>query len=1125
MGWIYLPSVSIQNGSNIVTVNNTATDSIKPGDGLLIGAYDLVEIIEVSIGQLKLKKNWSSSSQSNAEAAVVPTFGDFNAATAALRQATTITQGNFAEMEKWWTQLGQVTFKAYNNTEHTVRTAKQMDADVSELEAETRDLIGELAVVGYFPSESQFEVMREQNQSKFAASDFVYHGRSRNLYTAINQGLWSTDYNGTFNLANTIRIGDKESLPNPAPSQNSKSTIAIFNAAGVPLPIRMMNEVDLANLVFPPAPNGTVTYDSATGVVTDFTKDAGHYAGKVGYETVAERAAISGLSTLNEAVASAFEGEVKNGDFRLGNALWSNNTVVENGKLVCQTATTTSRTQSFVWDETAKYEVTVVCSEWTAGAVSIVKYGVGATDGNILGVNGVGTFSTVFDPTSVSGNNSSDNLLNIYNVGIVDLVIDSISIRKVTNQVVTDRVDMTGLEIFAEEVKNGEVFPVCIQNLNSNVIAGVPMRLSTRPKSYFQVYDGQYPDNAVNNAFYCWDWPALTTAQKAQVADYLKGAAFVNSAGNLVQWRVRNRSFAGAGNGDWNNISSNNQDTLQFAHPVARVKVQGVNDAIPASIGVHNNGVDNYYSAKNIYVQSSDFGVFSAVNESTKKPTLSAYNGECYFYVIATVPRLNQGAHHPELNPMGARRPRIEAVGTNFWHGLDSSVFSKKYCFMAQANGIVSIGFNNSTGNISSAISGRPDGKFYDAIYPSGQGGVIDHRLKYGAWDASSYEQAAVVREEVKNGIYRGRESLVHTEILDCRVYANSSSTRIYLEDPLLRKYVNTASDITSLVDIYLENSSGKWVKSSFVYAYSSDPRFYVSGENLPVKLTGDTVRIVFTHKNLLISERITVEGNFSFTDVIGDPANILQCSALKDGWLGAWVPVIPDGVSKEFPLTRKDVSGNPEGVQTIDSGSTWTVNSFVTFDPTKNSCQASWELGLVLICNYTAFAKQTENSYNLPVFNGEFGVANYVEACNQPDVKYGSLLIESLLGMIVKAQYYSTSRQRLSLTALSFDYLGKLSQDNSNLLVQKHSEIGLLGYENETGACKVLSHQINESGQASLNIVANELIYSSTASNWGDDSKVKVLADSTFTDLNGNKCRAVIHKLAKPYGFIQNKI
>ncbi|MBY7931767.1 hypothetical protein KW447_12280 [Vibrio fluvialis] len=1116
MGWIYLPSVSIQNGSNIVTVNNTATDSIKPGDGLLIGAYDLVEIIEVSIGQLKLKKNWSSASQSNAEAAVVPTFGDFNAATAALRQATTITQGNFAEMEKWWTQLGQVTFKAYNNTEHTVRTAKQMDADVSELEAETRDLIGELAVVGYFPSESQFEVMREQNQSKFAASDFVYHGRSRNLYTAINQGLWSTDYNGTFNLANTIRIGDKESLPNPAPSQNSKSTIAIFNAAGVPLPIRMMNEVDLANLVFPPAPNGTVTYDSATGVVTDFTKDAGHYAGKVGYETVAERAAISGLSTLNEAVASAFEGEVKNGDFRLGNALWSNNTVVENGKLVCQTATTTSRTQSFVWDETAKYEVTVVCSEWTAGAVSIVKYGVGATDGNILGVNGVGTFSTVFDPTSVSGNNSSDNLLNIYNVGIVDLVIDSISIRKVTNQVVTDRVDMTGLEIFAEEVKNGEIFPVCIQNLNSNVIAGVPMRLSTRPKSYFQVYDGQYPDNAVNNAFYCWDWTALTTAQKAQVADYLKGAAFVNSAGNMVQWRVRNRSFAGAGNGDWERLSSIGSAGFQFAN-ASRVASQGCRDLASAyTLGT----ATDYTQSSSGLSKYSEVGLVGA-----RAGNGSGYGDECYFYVIATVPRLNQGAHHPELNPMGARRPRIEGVGTNFWHGLDSSVFSKKYCFMAQANGIVPIGFNSSTGDISSAISGRPDGKFYDAIYPSGQGGVIDHRLKYGAWDASSYEQAAVVREEVKNGMYRGRESLVHTEILDCRVYANSSSTRIYLEDPLLRKYVNTASDITSLVDIYLENSSGKWVKSSFVYAYSSDPRFYVSGENLPVKLTGDTVRIVFTHKNLLISERITVEGNFSFTDVIGDPANILQCSALKDGWLGTWVPVIPDGVSKEFPLTRKDVSGNPEGVQTIDSGSTWTVNSFVTFDPTKNSCQASWELGLVLICNYTASAKQTENSYNLPVFNGEFGVANYVEAYNQPDVKYGSLLIESLLGMIVKAQYYSTSRQRLSLTALSFDYLGKLSQDNSNLPVQKHSEIGLLGYENGTGACKVLSHQINESGQASLNIVANELIYSSTASNWGDDSKVKVLADSTFTDLNGNKCRAVIHKLAKPYGFIQNKI
>ncbi|WP_052501278.1 hypothetical protein [Vibrio fluvialis] len=1104
MGWIYLPSVSIQNGSNIVTVNNTATDSIKPGDGLLIGAYDLVEIIEVSIGQLKLKKNWSSASQSNAESAVVPTFGDFNAATAALRQATTITQGNFAEMEKWWTQIGQVTFKAYNNTEHTVRTAKQMEQDVSKLEAETRDLIGELAVVGYFPSESQFEVMREQNQSKFAASDFVYHGKhpaSGGNYATIGEGL---SMGLSSEEPNRLLLGMYSGGVG-----KSKTEHPVFNAAGVLLNVLGINKYGYnghANTLFlPPAPDGTVTYDSATGVVTNFKKDAGHYAGVAGYETVAERTLLSGLSEKNEAVASAFEGEIKNGDFRFGSSWWTNANVVD-GKLFCQAASAQSRTQSFVWDETAKYEVTVVCSEYTSGQVSIVKHGVGASDGNIMTISGVGTFTTIFDPTSVSGNNSADNLINIYNSGIVDLVIDSISVRKITNQVVTDRVDMTGLEIFAEEVKNGEVFPVCIQNLNSNVIAGVPMRLSTRPKSYFQVYDGQYPDNAVNNAFYCWDWPALTTAQKAQVADYLKGTAFVNSAGNSVQWRVRNRSFAGAGNGDWS-FSGQVGAPLWFDEQAKIcVSVKGVKNSSSDFVSSSGEWFQGWNTADS--VKDNPKLTSNGVYQPRRGGNNAAYNGECYFYVIATVPRLNQGAHHPELNPMGARRPRIEAVGTNFWHGLDSSVFSKKYCFMAQTNGIVPIGFNSSTGNISSAISGHPDGKFYDAIYPSGQGGVIDHRLKYGAWDASSYEQAAVVREEVKNGTYRGREKLVFTHIQMGTQSSAAASTNAFTVDNVSKFVVG---DSVSIV------SDGVIVVKDRVVTSIGSSNITFNGDGIPRDVK--SYYFVVTTKT-----NITVEGAFSQTDVIGNPANILQCPALKDGWFGSWIPKIPDGTTQVFEMTSP-VKSTLTRQYTSDNGVTWASSTFASFNSFTNSETAVYGADRVAIYNYTSEAKPTVASGKLPVFNGEFGVSMFVDVLNSSSINYGALLAHSTLELIVKGQLSSTTRQRLKLQELSIDYLGNLSADNVNLLIQKHDTIGNLDSSNNTHAAKFLVHQINESDQANLNLIANELIYSSTASNWGDDSKIKVLTDATFTDLNGNKCKAVIHKLAKPYGFIQNKI
>lgn len=130
MTWINLSSVSVANGSTTVTINSGLTTNVKVGDALLIGNEAPVEISGVFATQLILRSNWPNPTATNAAAAVMPTSGEFTTATQALREATNVTQGNFAEMEKWWTELGTVTFKAYDNSEHEVRTAKQMDADV-----------------------------------------------------------------------------------------------------------------------------------------------------------------------------------------------------------------------------------------------------------------------------------------------------------------------------------------------------------------------------------------------------------------------------------------------------------------------------------------------------------------------------------------------------------------------------------------------------------------------------------------------------------------------------------------------------------------------------------------------------------------------------------------------------------------------------------------------------------------------------------------------------------------------------------------------------------------------------------------------------------------------------------
>lgn len=132
MTWINLPSVSVQSGSKTVTVSNVQTTHIKVGDALLIGNYQPVEISGVFATQLTLRENWSNATQTNVVAVVMPTSDDFVTATKVLKEAIDKTRSNFAALEKWATQMGTVEFKGQDNTPHTGRTFKQMDADVAE---------------------------------------------------------------------------------------------------------------------------------------------------------------------------------------------------------------------------------------------------------------------------------------------------------------------------------------------------------------------------------------------------------------------------------------------------------------------------------------------------------------------------------------------------------------------------------------------------------------------------------------------------------------------------------------------------------------------------------------------------------------------------------------------------------------------------------------------------------------------------------------------------------------------------------------------------------------------------------------------------------------------------------
>ncbi|MBL4297857.1 prophage tail fiber N-terminal domain-containing protein [Vibrio fluvialis] len=996
---------------------------------------------------------------------------------------------------------------------------------------------GWLNAATFARSESDMMADRARNNQLFAASGHIHAGKHRNdvnpVYgRPIQDGLWTY-----LNNSNVLRLGAYKEQSNV--EGDSKTYESVFNMAGVTVHLKGLNSAyENAQLILPPAPKGTEVYDSATGVLTNFETEIDPKYGDVAADT-------------NEAVARAFEGLIKNSDGRLGTvdfvARDCTPAALPNGGGF--TITPNVNTQYFEQAISCvigtKYKAKAVFSVSTEvkgtssspfSSLTILNTAKTASIASSVVESGeagrVYTFDVEFTATETTHFVSC--FFNMPVGGGATATVNFVSADLSSREVVTHPVDLVGFEWFLRPINESDpiLYPNGIQQCKLTSVDGIPTVENTfRPMSHFEVYPG---DTASRGRGWNLFDGSISDAQKAEIFQNPEHNIYRMGDGTLAQWTVSQRTIRGAGNGDWANVNPSNT-SLMFCTSKLFVQARGVNDS--ASPLVLAGSIARYVAPNNsgnVLGGISEKGVFV--------PTTSvAYNGECYFYVIATVPRLNQGAYHPSLNPFGTAlvMSSISNNGAHPWsHANAQDLFTASQCFNFGSLPQV-IGEHYAwaeSGDIASGISGHPDGLYHDAIYDGGLNGVIDQRLKYGAWDASSSEQAAVVREEVKNGTYRGREKLVRWMISEGT--PSASSANMYIgsgfgigvgESYLAAKsvvelgykawvYIVDAGD-TTLSGVV----TGQW------YVCSAFSRNYQKNVTLRNPVTGVYAWITAGNCSSMkiivgidVETNITVEGGFTQTDVIGAPANILQVEALKEGWLGSWIPVIPDGGNtwNMFYATRKKISvGAVAKESTSDNGSTWTVSSITWNDVTNSpTSESALPIDRVELWHYTASSKQTEPSSNLSVFNGERGLSSVFASSNYRTAN-GCLLSESLLGNVLKSDSTLPRDKCYSLTGFTISSSGVLEPSGN---MTTHSQIDLSAPTSGDKAFKALYCQSSSDQQANLNIIANELIYSSTGGNWGDDAKLKIVADGTFTDLNGNKCKAVIHKLAKPYGFIK---
>ncbi|BBW91804.1 lambda phage protein of known function [Pseudoalteromonas sp. PS1M3] len=694
-----------------------------------------------------------------------------------------------------------------------------------------------------------------------------------------------------------------------------------------------------------------------------------------------------------------------------------------------------------------------------------------------------------------------------------------------TNKVVTDRVDMWGFEAFLREIHDGDPFVYkngLIQNLSANIDGVTTVTDNVRPDTYFAWYEGDTTSTGKGV-----NWQTATEAQRMAIASNPENNIyFDDETGKFYQWCIRGRSFAGAGNGDWESLRPLGTRFLSF-DDAKYVECQGHVNQPRANRAFVGN--DTTSSAK---ANLSDNGTVSNSNLDL------SVDGQCYFLVCGTVNRLNKGAYHPSHNPQGTAGFEGATSACDYWYSINTPSITNTFdCFDKKATTYVPSGALSRPD-----LARRPDGRFYNAIYASGQGGVC-RDMRYSAWGLTPNDFAEADLR-VKSGGFRGRETLEKVEDL-VKIQAGSDGVVGYIRltaTPELEVFLGSSADGAA-------GGRGLWsdkdTESVEIHDVTTGASFYASHYwsqtqgtfNIGISLTGkDTqtplpTELLSASGNQLVLVKkkkisVSVSGEYTHTEVIGDPANILQCDDLKDGWVGSWNPKIPDGTGDRFPLTRKVTNTSDDiCLYSDDLGDSWlsTVSSFNLIESSNSVAHSTiFNTGNIVVYQFRSRAKLTKDSDNSKVYGGEKGIGNVSveKQHNLADLGY------SLLGKILVSEGYSGETMQtlnllsspLSTPSVTSVNVGKLPVVGSSIT---HNSIIMSAPSNNSPAFKALNYNVEENQQGFINYAYTELKYDT---DWGDDGKIHI-ADNQTTRLddNGNTVLYGTARIVEPLGWIKN--
>ncbi|WP_440055491.1 hypothetical protein ACSLBF_04945 [Pseudoalteromonas sp. T1lg65] len=163
-----------------------------------------------------------------------------------------VTNHNQQAMRDWQTQTGETTFKDLAGNTHQVPTLKSLIADAQSINPNPHVM-----------TKAQFDALREMRKQQYAGSGFVEWGKHNFGNPNVNEGMWQW-LNPSFR--NRFVLGEDASNRHHGVSKTIHPQVLVDGTLHQVYGV--VHHGTQSTLIFPPAPDGTKTYDSATGTVT-----------------------------------------------------------------------------------------------------------------------------------------------------------------------------------------------------------------------------------------------------------------------------------------------------------------------------------------------------------------------------------------------------------------------------------------------------------------------------------------------------------------------------------------------------------------------------------------------------------------------------------------------------------------------------------------------------------------------------------------------------------------------------------------------------------------------------------------------------------------------------------------